>query len=53
VCSRCGVPADQQARRSRGRGRAIRSTRMNQGGFWIWVLVALIAVVLVVLFQSA
>ncbi len=52
VCSRCGVPADQQARRSNG-GRAIRSTRMNPGGFWIWVLVALIVVVLVVLFQSS
>ena len=53
VCSHCGVPADQQARRSSGKGRPIRSSGIRLGGFWFWILLALIALALVLLFQSA
>ena len=53
VCSHCGVPADQQIRRSSGGGRPIRSSGIRSGGFWFWILLALIALGLVLLFQSA
>ena len=53
VCSHCGVPADQQARRSSAGKRSFRSSRSGSGGFRFWILIVLIAVVLVLLFQSA
>ena len=53
VCSHCGVPADQQARRSSTKGGLTRSSRNSSGGFRFWILLALIVFVLVLLFQSA
>ena len=53
VCSQCGVPADQQARRSSTKGGLIRSPRNSPGGFRFWILLALIVLVFVLLFQSA
>ncbi len=53
VCSHCGVPADQQARRSSTKGGLPRSSRNSSGGFRFWILLALIVFVLVLLFQSA
>ena len=53
VCSHCAVPADQQARRSSGGGRLLRSSRSGSGGYRFWILLAVIALVLVLLFQSA
>ena len=53
VCSHCGVPADQEVRRSSGRGRPMRSSGTSSSGIWFWILLALLALGLVLLFQSA
>jgi ribosomal protein L37E len=53
VCSHCGIPADQQGRRSSSGGRLSGATTQRAGGLWFWILLALIAFVLVVMFQSA
>ena len=53
VCSHCGIPADQQRGGSGSRGPVTRSSRQASGGLRFWLLLALVALVLVLLFQSA
>ena len=53
VCSYCGIPADQPGRRSNSGGRRSGVATQGAGGLWFWILLALIAFVVVMLFQSA
>lgn len=52
VCSHCGFPADQRARSS-GSGGQLKGINQRGGGLWFWLLLAVIALVAVLLFQSA
>ena len=53
VCSHCGIPADQQRRGSGSRGPLRRVSRPGSAGLRFWILLAFIALLLVLLFQSA
>lgn len=52
VCNRCGTPADQ--RRASGRaGSPVSAGPRGQSGLLFWILLGVLALVLVLLFQSA
>jgi hypothetical protein len=52
VCSHCGFPADQRARSS-GAGGQLKGINQRGGGLWFWLLLAVIALVVVLVLQSA